>query len=109
VSSPFTTARAVASRIRELGTTPDELADKAGVPRGTVKYFGLLSHDQQTLERLSVALDWPPCHLRELWETPPARPQNPRGHPRPNPNGPSPLTPQGRRSGAPAGGAAKNI
>lgn len=64
--SPFTTTAAVAARIRELGIIPAELADRAGVSQSTVRYFGLLPHDQGTLERLSVALGWPPNHLREL-------------------------------------------
>jgi hypothetical protein len=45
-----------------------ELGDKAGVDYVTVRYFGLLSHDRETLERLSVALDWPPDHLWKLWD-----------------------------------------
>jgi hypothetical protein len=80
VSRPFTATAAVAARIRELDTTAAELADRAGVPHSTVRYFGLLPHDQHTLELLSVALDWPPGHLRELWETPAAQPQNAPGH-----------------------------
>jgi hypothetical protein len=67
-SRPFTTTAAVAARMRELGYTAAELADRAGVSYLTVKYFGLLPHDQDTLERLSVALGWPPGNLRELWE-----------------------------------------
>jgi hypothetical protein len=63
---PFTTTRAIVARIRELGITPDELADRAQVPRVTVRYFGLLFHDQQTLERLSAVLEWPPGRLQEL-------------------------------------------
>jgi hypothetical protein len=54
--------------MRELDYTPAELADRAGVSYLTVKYFGFLLHDQDTLERLSVALDWPPDKLREIWE-----------------------------------------
>jgi hypothetical protein len=69
MSRPFTTTAAVAARIRELGITAADLADRAGVSHGTVRYLGLLPHDQDTLERLSVALGWPPSHLRELWET----------------------------------------
>ena len=45
-----------------------ELADKAGVDYSTVRYFGMLSHDRGTIERLSMALDWPPGHLRKLWD-----------------------------------------
>jgi hypothetical protein len=45
-----------------------ELADKARVDHVTVRYFGLLSHDRETLERLSVALDWPSSCLAELWD-----------------------------------------
>jgi hypothetical protein len=51
----------------ELGLTVAELADRAGVSYGTVRWFGLLAHDRDALERLSVALDWPPGHLWELW------------------------------------------
>ena len=53
--------------MRELDITARELADRAEVTYGTVRHFGLLPHDQATLERLSVALDWPPDHLRKLW------------------------------------------
>ncbi|MGH3280608.1 MAG: hypothetical protein ACRDNW_15910 [Trebonia sp.] len=56
--------------MRELGITVPDLADRAGVAHGTVRYFGLLPHDHDTLERLSVALGWPPSHLGELWESP---------------------------------------
>jgi hypothetical protein len=68
VSKPFTTTVAIATRMRELDITAAELADRAGVSRGTVRSFGLLSHDWDTLERLSVTLGWPPDHLRELWD-----------------------------------------
>lgn len=44
-----------------------ELADRAGVDSTTVRYFGLLAHDRETLERLSVALGWPSSRLPELW------------------------------------------
>lgn len=44
-----------------------ELADRAGVDCTTVRYFGLLAHDQETLEGLSVVLDWPRSRLPELW------------------------------------------
>jgi hypothetical protein len=54
--------------MRELGIRAAELSDRAGVPYGTVRHFGLLAHDRETLERLSVALDWPPDKLRKLWE-----------------------------------------
>jgi hypothetical protein len=70
MSRPFTTTAAVAARMRGLGMTADDLADRAGVPRCTVRYLGLLSHDNDTLERLPVALDWPRLHLRELWKNP---------------------------------------
>jgi len=54
--------------MRELGMEhAAELADRAGVDCATVRYFGLLAHDRETLERLSVALDWPRSHLPELW------------------------------------------
>ena len=65
---PFTTTAAVATRIREIGITAIDLADRAEVPFGIVRHFGLQPHDRETLERLSVALEWPPGHLRELWE-----------------------------------------
>ena len=55
--------------MRELGVTAADLAGRAGIPETTLRYFGLLSHDQDTLERLSEALDWPPGHLPELWES----------------------------------------
>lgn len=48
--------------------TAAELADKAEVSAGTLKYFGLIAHDGETLERLSVALDWPPRRLLDLWD-----------------------------------------
>jgi len=66
MSRPFTATAAVGNRIRELGISPDDLADKAGVPHGTVRWFGLLSHDRDTLARLSAALGWPPGRLLEL-------------------------------------------
>ena len=66
MSRPFTTTAAIAARLRELTMTPAELADKSGVPYGTVRYFGMLGHDPRTLERLSAALGRPPGHLREL-------------------------------------------
>jgi hypothetical protein len=54
--------------MRELGIkTAHELSWRARVPESEVRYFGLLSHDRETLERLSVTLDWPPGHLLELW------------------------------------------
>jgi hypothetical protein len=54
--------------MRELGITAADLPDRAGVPFGTVRNFGLLAHDRETLERLSAALDWPPDNLPKLWE-----------------------------------------
>jgi hypothetical protein len=54
--------------MRELSMTAADLADKAGVSPGTLRYFGLYRHDRETLERLSVALGWPPDHLRKLWD-----------------------------------------
>lgn len=54
--------------MRELGMEhAAELADRAGVDSTTVRYFGLLAHDRETLERLSVALGWPSSRLPELW------------------------------------------
>jgi lambda repressor-like predicted transcriptional regulator len=64
---PFTATAAVKARMRELGITAADLADRAGVSAGTLRYFGLLAHDRKTLERLSVALDWPQDQLSELW------------------------------------------
>jgi hypothetical protein len=69
MSRPFTTTAVVAARIRELGITAADLADRAGISHSTVRYFGLLTHDHDTLARLSVVLDWPPSHLRELRES----------------------------------------
>jgi hypothetical protein len=69
VIRPFTTTAAVETRMRELGITVDELEDRAEVSRGTVRKFGLLPHDRDSLERLSVTLDWPPDHLSELWDS----------------------------------------
>jgi hypothetical protein len=79
-SRPFTTTAAVATRMRELDMTAADLADKAGVSFGTVRYFGMCYHDRETLERLSVALDWTPDHLRKLWngEVTPRGAKNPR-------------------------------
>jgi hypothetical protein len=54
--------------MRELGITAADLPDRAGVPFGAVRNFGLLAHDRETLERLSAALDWPPDNLPKLWE-----------------------------------------
>jgi len=65
---PFTATAAAAARMRELGMSAAELEDRAGVSWVTVKYFGLLAHDRETLERLSVALDWPPGRLPGLWD-----------------------------------------
>jgi hypothetical protein len=54
--------------MRELDIrTAAELAHRAGVPEADVRYLGLLSHDAQTLERLSTALGWPPDHIARLW------------------------------------------
>jgi hypothetical protein len=60
----------VKARIRELGITAADLAHRTGVPYGTVRHFGLLSHDRDTLERLPAALDWSPGHLRKLCDDP---------------------------------------
>jgi hypothetical protein len=68
VKRPSTATASVAARMRELGITAADLSDRAGVPFGTVRNFGLLAHDRETLERLSVAIDWPRDRLRELWE-----------------------------------------
>jgi hypothetical protein len=54
--------------MRELGITADDLADRTRVPRSAVGYLRFLYHDNDTLEHLSVALDWPGRHLRALWE-----------------------------------------
>ena len=52
--------------MRQLGMEAQELADKASVPYTTVKYFGLLSHDAQHLERLPAALDWPDDRIARM-------------------------------------------
>jgi hypothetical protein len=70
VVKPFTATAAVASRMRELGISADDLADRAGLPRSAVRHFGLCPHSQADLQRLSVALDWPPNHLGALWGSP---------------------------------------
>jgi hypothetical protein len=67
---PFTATAAVASRIRELGISADELADRAGLSRSAVRHFGLCPHSRSDLERISVALDWPPNHLEALYGSP---------------------------------------
>jgi hypothetical protein len=41
VVKPFTATAAVASRIRELGISADDLADRAGLPRSAARHFGL--------------------------------------------------------------------
>jgi hypothetical protein len=70
VTRPFTTTAAINARMRELGMTMGELAGTADVSETTLRYFGLISHDPQTLERLSVALGWPPDHVAQLWDGP---------------------------------------
>jgi hypothetical protein len=66
VSRPFTATAAVEARLGELGITASDLADRAEVSFGTVTHLAFLAHDRDTLERLSVALDWPPDHLPGL-------------------------------------------
>jgi len=68
VSRPFTATAAIETRMRQLGMSPGDLASAAGVPETTLRYFGLLSHDPQTLERLSAALGWPRDHVARLWD-----------------------------------------
>jgi hypothetical protein len=68
MSGPATATAAANGRLLELGMTAAELADRAGVPSTTIRYFGLLSHNRETLERLSVALGWPSGCLRDLWQ-----------------------------------------
>jgi hypothetical protein len=53
---PFTVTAVVKARMRVLGFTAAELADRAEVSLGTVTYLALLTHDRETLERLSLAL-----------------------------------------------------
>jgi hypothetical protein len=53
--------------MRQLGITRGDLASEAGISEITLRYFGLLSHDLQTLERLSAALGWPRDHIARLW------------------------------------------
>ena len=52
--------------MEELGIAAADLAGRAEVSFGTVTYLGFLTHDRETLERLSVALDWPPDRP-DLW------------------------------------------
>lgn len=54
--------------MRELGMKTQDLASKAGVCETTLRYFGLLSHDAQTLARLSAALGWPRDRIARLWD-----------------------------------------
>lgn len=68
MSRPFTATTAIENRMRELDITPVDLAHRAGVPFGAVRFFGLLAQDRETLERLSIAFDWPPDHFPELWD-----------------------------------------
>lgn len=70
MTRPFTTTAAINARMRELGMTMGELAGTADVSETTLRYFGLLSHDPQTLERLSVALGWPHDLVAQLWDGP---------------------------------------
>ena len=70
MSRPFTTTAVIRTRVRELGMTMGELAGAADVSETTLRHFGLLGHDQQTLEQLSVALGWPPDHVAQLWGGP---------------------------------------
>jgi hypothetical protein len=65
---PFTATAAVRNRMRELGMTAGELADRAGVPESAFRYFGLCSFDSQTLERLSAALGWRRDRVARLWD-----------------------------------------
>ena len=67
MTRPFTTTAASRARVRELGITMEELAGTANVSETTLRHFGLLSHDPQTLERLSAALGWPRDQLARLW------------------------------------------
>jgi len=54
--------------MHELDMTTADLADRAGVPFSTVRFFGFIAHQRETLERLSVALEWPSNHLPQLWD-----------------------------------------
>ena len=54
--------------MRQLGISTEDLAATADVPETTLRYFGLLSHDPQTLERLSAALGWPRDYVARLWD-----------------------------------------
>jgi hypothetical protein len=61
-------ARLVNDRMRELGMArARELADKADVSFGVVRYLALIRPAPHELERLSVALKWPPRYLADLW------------------------------------------
>jgi hypothetical protein len=74
IKGTFSITAAVATRMSELGMTVDGLAESAGVPPSAVRWFGLCHHGTGELERLSAALDWPPGHLRELWNPAPETP-----------------------------------
>lgn len=66
LTRPFSATAAADSRRRELCLRTCELEGKAGVSWATLKYFGMLPHTRETLERLSVALEWAPDHLWNL-------------------------------------------
>jgi hypothetical protein len=67
LGKPFAATAAIAVRMRQLGMTCGELAQEAGMTEGTLRYFGLLGHDPQTLQRLSAALGWPRDHIVRRW------------------------------------------
>jgi hypothetical protein len=73
LTRPFTATAAADARRRELSLRTSELEGKAGVSWTTLKYFGMLPHTRETLQRLSVALEWPPDHLWNLGRPRPAR------------------------------------
>lgn len=61
-------ARMVGERMRELGMTrAQELADKAGVSYGTARYLPLIRPALREMERLSLALEWEPRRIADLW------------------------------------------
>jgi hypothetical protein len=98
----FGSATAVATRMRELDLTVDDLAGSAGVPPGDIRHFGMVRHSRAELERLSVALGWPPGHLPELCGG--GDPPRQRRHREPGPAAADDSTPGRGRGKHPEGG-----
>jgi hypothetical protein len=66
VSKPFTATAAIEARMRQPWISTGDLASTADVPETTLRYFGLLSHDPETLQRLSAAIGWHRDHVARL-------------------------------------------